>query len=245
MEIEKKLNPFFDYEIIFVNDGSIDGTQERILEVQAKNRRIRYIKFQFGKGQTEAFDAGFKHARGDFIATMDGDGQNDPADLLHLFQALNETDMVCGYRRVRKDSWKRRLVSKIANTARNRITGEQIRDVGCSMRIFRRRCLKGITLYHGMHRFLPTMFRIAGYRFIQKPVNHRPRLSGDTKYGTWDRFKEGAVDLFAVRWIQRRKLDYDIVQRSDEYGLEQNMADHRFSGSSDVQCQISGSMAGQ
>jgi glycosyltransferase involved in cell wall biosynthesis len=244
-EIDEKIRQHFDYEIIFVNDGSTDATQDRIEQMQAKNARIRYVTFRSGVGQTEAFDAGFKTAKGEFIATMDGDGQNDPADLTPMFHALRNTDLVCGVRRRRRDSLKRRLSSKIANTARNWVTHEQITDVGCSLRIFRRRCLKNVKLYHGMHRFLPTMFRIAGYEFAEVPVNHRHRLRGLTKYGIWDRFKEGVVDLFVVRWIQNRSLNYEIIQRSGEYGLGQDLADHRISGTGDVQCQVPGSVVGQ
>ncbi len=244
-EIDEKIRQHFSYEIIFVNDGSSDATQDRIEQVQAKNPRVRYLTFRCGVGQTEAFDAGFKTAKGEFIATMDGDGQNDPADLPRMFQALSNADLVCGVRRRRRDTLKRRMASKIANTSRNWMTREQITDVGCSLRIFRRSCMKELKLYHGMHRFLPTMFRIAGYEFVEVPVNHRQRLRGETKYGIWDRFKEGVVDLFAVRWIQNRSLNYEIVRRSDEYGLGKDLADHRVSGAGSVQRPVPGSMADQ
>jgi len=214
-EIDEKLRHHFDYEIIFVNDGSGDATQERILEARAKNRRIRYLTFKSGRGQTEALDAGFKNAKGEFVAMMDGDGQNDPEDLPRLFKALGDADMAYGYRCIRYDSAKRRFVSMIANTVRNKITKDNIRDVGCSTRLFRRNILHNIRLYHGMHRFLPTLIHIAGYKSVEIPVNHRPRKKGKTKYGTWDRFKEGIVDLFAVRWMESRYLRYKIIKRSD------------------------------
>lgn len=233
-EIDEKLRYHFDYEIIFVNDGSVDATQERILEAQAKNWRIRYLTFKSGRGQTEALDAGFKNSKGEFISMMDGDGQNDPADLPRLFKALDDSDMACGYRRIRYDSVKRRFVSMIANTVRNKVTRENIRDVGCSIRIFRRNILNNIQLYHGMHRFLPTLFRLAGYKFVEIPVNHRPRKKGKTKYGTWDRFKEGIADLFAVRWMQSRRIEYKIIKRSDEYGLGKDMAGDRLPRSSSI-----------
>ncbi len=216
-EIDKVLRDRFNYELIFVNDGSNDRTQSMIETVRSGNRRIRYITIMPGCGQTEALHAGFQLARGEFIATMDGDGQNDPADLIRLFDALSDHDMACGYRIKRHDNLNRRLVSHVANIMRNRITHIQIRDIGCSIRVFKRYCLDNITLYHGMHRFFPILFSIAGYSFIQIPVSHRPRVRGLTKYGIWNRLKYVITDLFVVRWMQKRSLTYQIIGISDAH----------------------------
>jgi len=196
----------FDYRVVFVDDGSVDGTTESLAAARAADERVHTIRFQEGRGQSEAMAAGFRRIITEFAAVMDGDGQNDPADLPRLYEILIQSgaDLACGIRQKRRDSGWRRLVSRIANRVRNRLTRETVTDVGCSIRVFRSACLERLVIFHGLHRFFPTLFRMAGYRFVEIPVNHRSRETGRSKYGTWDRFREGVMDILAVRWMLKR-----------------------------------------
>jgi glycosyltransferase involved in cell wall biosynthesis len=195
-------------EIVFVDDGSRDASLARMLAIAEKDARVRVIALDARHGQSAALDAGFRVARGELIATLDADLQNDPADLPRLLAALERADVVCGVRVSRQDSWLRRASSRVANGFRNRVTGERVRDVGCSLRVMRRRHLVRVKLHRGMHRFLPTLLRLEGARVIELPVAHRPRRHGRSKYGIRDRLFVGIVDVFAVRWMQSRRLDY-------------------------------------
>jgi len=195
-------------EIIFVDDGSEDDTLSRIKQKAKAVSVVRWISFDRNYGQTAAFDAGLKAARGELLVTMDGDLQNDPADIPMLEKNIDAADMVCGYRKKRHDNIIRRLSSKIANGVRNWITHENIIDVGCSLKMMRKECLENVKLLEGMHRFLPTLVKMEGYQVIQVPVNHRPRKFGKTKYGISNRLFKGLMDLFMVRWMQRRHLHY-------------------------------------
>lgn len=195
-------------EIIFVDDGSEDDTLSRIKQKAKEVSVVRWISFDRNYGQTAAFDAGLKAARGELLVTMDGDLQNDPADIPMLEKNIDAADMVCGYRKKRHDNIIRRLSSKIANGVRNWITHENIIDVGCSLKMMRKECLENVKLLEGMHRFLPTLVKMEGYQVIQVPVNHRPRKFGKTKYGISNRLFKGLMDLFMVRWMQRRHLHY-------------------------------------
>ncbi len=201
------------YEVIVVDDGSTDRTFEVLKEKKQAMAELVVLRFDANHGQTAAFDAGFKAARGRAVVTMDADMQNDPADIPSLLEHLDRCDVVCGVRRRRRDSIVRRASSRIANWVRNRLTGEQIRDVGCSLRAFRAEALQGLKLYNGMHRFLPTLLRLDGWRVTEVPVNHRPRKEGKTKYGIRNRLFRGLRDLFAVRWMQSRWLKYRIAER--------------------------------
>jgi len=205
-----------EYEIILVDDGSQDGSRELLRELTAQYRRhVRFLGFERNCGQTAAFDAGFKAARGDVIVTMDADLQNDPADIPRLVELTNRWDVVCGYRATRQDSVVRRVSSRIANWVRNRLTDESIRDVGCSLRAIRAECVDGLKLYNGMHRFLPTLLKLEGYRVTECPVNHRPRQAGRSKYGIRNRLFRGLRDAIAVRWMKSRWLRYRIEEKVD------------------------------
>jgi glycosyltransferase involved in cell wall biosynthesis len=173
---------------------------------------IRPLRLRENRGQTAAFDAGFKAARGRWVVTLDADLQNDPRDIPALLGALDEYDAAVGYRRKRRDSWLRRISSRIANAVRNRLSGDDIIDTGCSLKAFRRECLQGLRLFTGMHRFLPTLLRMEGFRVVQLPVNHRPRTRGSSKYGMWNRAFRAFADLLAVRWMRKRRLDYEIIR---------------------------------
>lgn len=198
------------YELLLVDDGSTDGTATAMKALQSSWSQVRVVRFRRNAGQTAAFDAGFRSARGAVFVTLDGDLQNDPADIPRVLAGLSEADCVNGWRQKRQDSWLRRLSSRIANGIRNRLTGESIRDVGCSLRAFRRECVAGVKLYNGLHRFLPTLIRMEGFRISEVPVNHFPRTAGHSKYGVWNRAFRALRDLFAVRWMQSRQLKYEI-----------------------------------
>lgn len=200
------------YEIILVNDGSTDGSREVIRELEQGRSEVRGLHFRANTGQTAAFDAGFKAAAGGIIVTLDADLQNDPADIPKLLDALGSNAAAVGYRTVRHDSWLRRVSSTIANRIRNRLSGDSIRDTGCSLKAFRTGPLRQIRLYTGMHRFLPTLIRMDGGTVVEVPVNHRQRLAGDSKYGVWNRAFRALIDLFAVRWMKKRRLDYEVMK---------------------------------
>lgn len=195
------------WECVWVDDGSTDGTAEKLQELQNTDPRHRFVALSKNYGQSAALFAGFRSARGTIIATLDGDGQNDPADipiLIDIFQN-NNVDMVNGVRRKRHDSFVRKISSRIANSFRDWVTGDKVTDVGCSVRVFRAKCVEHIPLFKGMHRFFPTLVKIAGFtRIMEHPVNHRPRSKGVTKYGIQNRLWVGLADLGAVKWMQRR-----------------------------------------
>jgi dolichol-phosphate mannosyltransferase len=196
-------------ELIYVDDGSRDGTGAELAKLAAEDARVRVISFAANAGQTAALAAGFRAARGELIATLDGDGQNDPADLPRLLAALDGADVVNGVRTRRRDAWHRRISSRIANGVRNWATGERVADVGCSLRVMRAAYVKRVKLYRGLHRFLPTLLRLEGARLAELPVNHRPRRTGRSKYGIGNRLFVALADLWAVRWMIRRQLPRD------------------------------------
>jgi len=201
------------YEILLVNDGSTDGSREVIQELQRSCPAVRGVHFRTNAGQTAAFDAGFKAAAGGIIVTLDADLQNDPADIPKLLEALGSSATAAvGYRVVRSDSWGRRVSSLIANGIRNRVSGDTIRDTGCSLKVFRTAPLRRIPLYAGMHRFLPTLIRMDGGTVVELAVSHRPRLSGESKYGIRNRAIRALLDLLAVRWMKKRRLEYEVIQ---------------------------------
>jgi dolichol-phosphate mannosyltransferase len=200
------------FECVYVDDGSRDGTGGVLAAIAAHDPRVRVVGFPENRGQTAALAAGFLAARGELIATLDGDGQNDPADLPRLIAALERADVANGVRTNRQDAWHRKLSSRVANGFRNWATGERVTDVGCSLRVMRARYLKRVKLYRGMHRFLPTLLRLEGARLTELPVSHRPRRSGRSKYGIGNRLFVGLADVLAVRWMTKRALVRDDAQ---------------------------------
>jgi dolichol-phosphate mannosyltransferase len=197
-------------EIIFVDDGSTDSTWPEIQQAQEIDPRIRILRFRRNLGQTAALAAGFHHARGEAVVTLDGDLQNDPADIPALVEKLESCDVVCGIRVRRRDNWVKRISSRIANGVRNWATKDDIVDTGCTLKAYRKVCVEHLELYNGMHRFLPTLLRMRGFRVTQTPVSHHPRLSGKTKYGTWGRLLKGLPDVYVVRWMKRNRIDYSL-----------------------------------
>ena len=212
-EVREVLDPLaLSYEIIFVDDGSRDRSAEIVREFQAADPRVRLIRFKANAGETAANDAGLKAARGRHVVTMDADLQNDPRDIPRLLSALREWDAVTGWRVKRDDPWAKRISSRIANAVRNTLSRETIRDSGCTFRAFRRECLGDLVLYRGFHRFIPTLLRMQGYRVVEIPVNHRPRLFGTSKYGISNRAFSAFRDLLVVRWMKDRQLSYQITE---------------------------------
>lgn len=210
----EKLTSVFDswpggVEFLFVDDGSTDATLELLKRAQHSDGRVRIAHFRLNHGQTAALAAGFRLARGRAVVTIDGDLQNDPAEIPRLVEMLAEWDCVCGIRLRRRDTWWKRISSRIGNGFRNWVTGEDIIDTGCTLKAFRRECLERLELHQGMHRFLPTLLKIRGFRVTQVPVSHHPRLRGKTKYGTWGRLTKGFADCLAVRWMKKNRLGYE------------------------------------
>jgi dolichol-phosphate mannosyltransferase len=200
------------YEIVAVDDGSTDRSLEALRASRAAYPTLRVLALERNSGQTAALDAAWRAARGRMVVSLDADLQNDPADIPAMVKKLEETrsDMVIGVRVNRQDTWSRKMQSRIGNGVRNWITGDQITDTGCSLKLVRREAIDRVRLFTGMHRFLPTLIRYAGYKVVEMPVNHRPRQFGVSKYGAMNRAFRGLVDCFAVRWMGTRMLKYDV-----------------------------------
>lgn len=210
MEVLEKLSVSF--EIIFIDDGSKDRSEAILREFALQDGRVRIIFFQKNCGQSAAFAAGFRSARGEIVVTMDADLQNDPHDIPLLLDKITSYDVVCGWRANRQDSLVRKISSWIANKTRNWVSDEQIKDVGCSLKAFRRECLQSFYYFKGMHRFFPTLIKMEGCSVAEVKVNHRPRRFGEAKYGIGNRALRGLIDLLAVRWMKKRHLSYEVKE---------------------------------
>lgn len=204
------------YEMIAVDDGSNDRSLGVLRESREKTPNLRVLTFEKNSGQTAALDAGWRAARGRFVVSLDADLQNDPADIPRMMKRLEEmrADMVIGVRVNRQDTWARKMQSRIGNGVRNWITGDRITDTGCSLKLLRREAIESVRLFTGMHRFLPTLVRLQGYKVVEMPVNHRSRKFGVSKYGAMNRAMRGLVDCFAVRWMGKRMLNYKVREES-------------------------------
>lgn len=202
------------YEIVVVDDGSTDGSLVALKGLKPAHPGLHIIAFAANAGQTAAFVAGFRAARGTAIVTLDADGQNDPADIPALLDELSRGGVagVAGFRAARQDSAWKRLQSRIANGVRNWLNHESIRDTGCSLKAFRTDAVRDLPLFTGMHRFLPTLVKMRGGAVVEVPVRHRPRRFGTTKYGMWNRVFRSLADALAVRWMQRRVLRYQVTE---------------------------------
>jgi glycosyltransferase involved in cell wall biosynthesis len=200
-------------EVIFVDDGSTDGSADVIRRLAVGDARIRLLRFEANAGLSAAFYAGFQAARGCVVATMDSDLQSDPADLAALLARLDTADAVVGWRQVRHDSWLKRISSRVANGIRKAVTGDVLQDSACSLRVMRRECLAAVPPFAGMHRFIPTLIRIDGFRVVQVPVHHRARQYGRSKFGVSNRAVPAFMDLLAVLWMMRRRLRYRIAEQ--------------------------------
>jgi dolichol-phosphate mannosyltransferase len=207
-----------EYEVIIVDDGSRDRTAAEVRAEVAKDRRVRLLRLERNSGESAATEAGIRAACGDVIVTMDADLQNDPEDIPALLARIGEYDCVCGYRADRGDGdgLVRVVSSRLANAVRNVLSGDasEIRDSGCTFRAFRRECAARVKLFRGMHRFLPTLFRLEGYRVTEVRISNRPRKFGVSKYGVLNRAFAAAVDLLAVRWMASRVVPWRVIEDS-------------------------------
>ncbi len=197
------------YEIIFIDDASTDGSDIILDALDAAHECVRVFHFAQHCGQTAAFDAGFKQARGDRIVTLDGDLQYDPADILRLLPLSEKFDLVCGRRATRHDDAIRGFSSRLANAVRNVVTRDHVQDTGCSLKIFSRELVDRLQLFEGMHRFFPALAKMHGFTVTECDVRHFPRAHGTSKYGIRNRLWRGLVDLCAVWWMNKRCLRYE------------------------------------
>jgi len=193
-------------EIVLVDDGSSDGTAALLAREAARDPRLRPLALGRRAGQSAALAAGLARARGAIIVTLDADLQNDPADLPRILAALAYADVVSGVRRDRRDGWRRRIASRIANAARRAVLGDSITDIGCSFKAYRREALEGLPMFVGVHRFLPALCQFRGARLAEIPLSHRPRRHGSSKYGVGNRLWRGLHDLIGVRWLKSRLI---------------------------------------
>ena len=207
---ESNASPF---EIIYVDDGSTDGSSQILDQLAAEHPAVTVMHFDRNHGQSAGFDAGFKRSNGVLVVTMDGDLQNDPEDIGTLLPYAREYDLVCGWRTERHDTLMRKISSRVANAVRNAVTGDRIHDTGCSLKIFRRCVIERLQLFNGMHRFFPALALMHGFTVIEVPVRHHPRMHGISKYGVGNRLFRGLYDLMAVRWMQTRVLRYRFREK--------------------------------
>jgi dolichol-phosphate mannosyltransferase len=208
-EIHAALRNDADFEVIYVDDGSSDATPARLAEAMTRFPRLRVLRHRDSCGQSTALMTGFRAARGEWLATLDGDGQNDPADIPNLIRARDgaqpaNLQLVAGYRRKRQDSWLKRVSSRVANGVRSNLLGDATPDTGCGLKLIRRSVCLELPYFDHMHRFLPALVQRNGGATISVEVNHRPRTRGVSNYGMFDRLWVGIVDLIGVVWLQRR-----------------------------------------
>lgn len=198
------------FEILYIDDGSADGSTEYLDTLAAQDSSARVVHFDRNYGQTAAFDAGFRQAAGDLIVTLDGDLQFDAEDIPKLIPLAQQYDLVCGWRRDRHDNIIRKISSRFAFVVRNAVTRDHIHDTGCSLKVFRRRVVEKMQLFEGMHRFFPALALLHGFTVTEVPVRHYPRAHGVSKYGVGNRLFKSLYDLIAVRWMRKRVLRYTI-----------------------------------
>ncbi len=194
------------YELVFIDDASTDETWQKIQEARQLDPRVRGIKHTRNSGQSAALWTGIQATANPILVTLDGDLQNDPADIPQLLAALAQADFVCGVRVRRQDNWIRRVSTRIAHHARMLVLKVDFQDTGCALRAFKRSTLSGVLPFNGFHRFLPVLIHGQGVRVLEVPVHHRPRVTGVSKYGVRNRLGRGLYDLFAIAWYQKRRL---------------------------------------
>jgi len=207
-----------DWELLFVDDASTDSTPERIAYAVRSNPGVRGLRHQRNAGQSAAVWTGIQATTSPILCTLDGDLQNNPADLPAMIAKLEQVDFVSGMRIARQDSWVRKVSSRIARAARKAALGVDFRDTGCAIRAFKRTSLAGVFPFNGLHRFLPVLVYGGGAKTLEVPVSHRPRLAGVSKYGVWNRLGRGIYDLIAIAWYQRRRYRPVEVQELGQGG---------------------------
>lgn len=206
-----------DLEVLLVDDGSRDLTWARILEAKRKFHTVSGVHYEQNRGQSHAMLVGLGMATGDVLVTIDGDLQNNPADIPHMLEELTGFDVVCGFRAKRKDTWARRVGSRLANRVRNWATHDGIRDTGCSLKIFRKACVSDLPPVEGVHRFMPAYFKLNGRKIREVAVDHRARTMGTSKYTNMKRLPRTIFDLFGFVWYRKRylkKLDDSLIRRA-------------------------------
>jgi dolichol-phosphate mannosyltransferase len=215
-EIRRALDGRIDYEIVYVDDGSSDGTAAAIEDLARDFPRLRLLRHRASCGQSAAIRTGIKAARAPWIATLDGDGQNDPADIPRLWEIARAAPatpplLVAGYRQKRRDTAVKRVSSRLANAVRAKLLRDGTPDTGCGLKLFRREAFLDLPFFDHIHRFLPALMQRQGGRTLSVVVNHRPRERGRSNYGTLDRLWVGIVDLLGVMWLQRRAKTPEIM----------------------------------
>ncbi|MDP3607812.1 MAG: glycosyltransferase family 2 protein [Methylophilus sp.] len=215
-EIEDALSDFVAFEIVYVNDGSKDDTKKRLAEAKIRHPKLRVITHAFSCGQSTAVRTGVQFAKGDWVATLDGDGQNDPEDIKKLIAAIdNGVDLIGGNRRhSRRDTWIKRISSVVANTVRSKLLRDSTPDTGCGLKLIRRDVFLDLPYFDHMHRFLPALVQRRGGRVVSVPVSHRAREHGQSKYGTIDRLLVGIVDLVGMLWLIKRSKKPLVTEES-------------------------------
>jgi glycosyltransferase involved in cell wall biosynthesis len=215
--IQESVEPLkLTYEIVITDDCSKDNSWEALKELAKADQRIVVRRFEYNCGQSAALWAGMKESRGKVIITLDADLQNDPRDVPKLLEGLKGFDCACGTRveaRGDGDNWVRIASSRIANWVRNKLSGENISDAGCCYRAFKRECIADLKFFKGMHRFMPTLFKIEGFTVTEVQVRTNPRVAGKSNYGVWNRLFASFYDLLAVRWMKKRMYKYKIGER--------------------------------
>jgi dolichol-phosphate mannosyltransferase len=204
------------YEIIITDDCSSDGSWPLLKQLAGENSQLRVQRLNRNSGESAASWAGMKAARGQYIVTLDADLQNDPRDLPRFLNALQGHDCICGTRvesRGQGDNFIRILSSRLANWVRNTLSGEKISDAGCTYRAFKRECVANLKFFKGMHRFLPTLFKMEGFTVTEIAVTNNPRFAGKSHYGVWNRLFASFYDLLAVRWMKKRMFRFEVAER--------------------------------
>ncbi|MEI8139738.1 MAG: glycosyltransferase family 2 protein [bacterium] len=216
-ELHKLHTSIPDLEVLLVDDGSRDQTWARILEAQTQFYTVRGLHYDQNRGQSHAMLVGLQMAAGDILVTIDGDLQNNPADIPRMLEELQDFDAVCGFRAKRKDAWARRVGSRLANRVRNWATHDGIRDTGCSLKVFRKVCVPDLPHVEGVHRFMPAYFKLNGRQIKEVAVDHRARTMGTSKYTNMKRLPRTIFDLFGFVWYRKRyliQLDAGLIKRS-------------------------------
>lgn len=217
-EIRQALDGKLDYEVLFVDDGSTDGTAAALESLMSGFKRLRVLRHAHCCGQANAIHSGVRAARAEWIVTLDGDGQNDPADIPNMLAVIRDPDrpddlhMVIGWRKNRQDTAFKRFSSKIANVVRSRLLGDSNPDTACGLKVFNREVFLQLPFFDHMHRFLAALFQRHGSLVQSVPVNHRARQRGVSKYGLHNRLWVGIVDMFGVMWLQRRGKIPQVVE---------------------------------